>query len=498
LANRVFWGKLVWPGRKRAGLTKGEAALPGLLKADHRRIDKRDILLKARMLSEGVRVSMENAPRGWSVPDLQEDPPERSREAIQVDVSDADAVISAIKRQRDNSYQECLLGNVIILDGAKIPAPIVPNTNSSLTLTFDGQRAQISENGQVVATGVFYSSGAGHPWSDRRLSNGRAIDDVLFGTSPGIVNVLFNLSCYNHNSGKACRYCGLFGNLACETVDELPLGALKEYAGTQAEAVKMMTDLGWRGVVSFGGGALPPSIRGEYLDRLEIVVEPLHDKLDSKTLDELHLVYNHYPPEDFSDFHRMKKMGIQSTSIDMEMVTSKAFENICPGKHAYKPLEYWKKAQEAAVDASLISATNIVAGIESKEVLLEGIQERLSKGVFPVPLQFMPTPNSPMAKTPARSAAWIVDVAERVVDAYIRSFVNVTGLLGRTALMSFARKLVPEPIRSMMPEGWDVPGSTAMPMTVNCLAFDELVRRVHRIPGGRFIPLPTAGFDTVS
>ena len=28
---------------------------------------------------------------------------------------------------------------------------------------------------------------------------------------------------------------------------------------------------------------------------------------------------------------------------------------------------------------------------------------------------------------------------------------------------------------------------------MNCLAFDELVRRVHRIPGGRRIPLPGAG-----
>jgi len=265
----------------------------------------------------------------------------------------------------------------------------------------------------------------------------------------------------------------------------------------QAEGLKIMTDYGWRGVISLGGGALPPSIRGEYLDRVEIVVEPIHDQLDSKTLRELHFVYNHYPPEDFSDFHRMKKMGIHSTSMDMEMVTSKAFKAICPGKHAYKPLEYWKEAQEAALEASLISATNIVAGIEPKEALLEGVHERLSKGVFPVPLQFIPTPNAPMAKSPTKSAAWIVDVAERVADAYIRSSVNVTGAFGKAATMSIARKLAPKAIRQMIPKGWDVPGSAAMPMSVNCVAFDELVRRVHRIPGGRFIPLPTAGVNSL-
>jgi hypothetical protein len=469
------------------------------VKADHRNISKRDVFLKARMLSEGVRVEMEEVPPGWNHPESPEELSERARHPIQVDVSDGDAVISAIKRQQEFSYQECLLGNVIILDGAEMPAPIIPNTSSALTLTLDGERARISECGQVLAGGTFYSPSAGQPWSNRRLGNGFSIDEVLFGTSPGIVNVLFNLSCYNHNSKQACRYCGLFGNSASEKVVELPLGALREYAGMQAEAVKVMTDYGWRGVISFGGGALPPSIRGEYLDRLEIVVEPLHAQLDSKTLRELHLVYNHYPPEDFSDFHRMKKMGIQSTSIDMEMVTSKAFKAICPGKHAYKPLEHWKEAQEAALEASLISATNIVAGIEPKEALLEGVHERLSKGVFPVPLQFIPTPNAPMAKSRPKSAAWIVDVAERVADAYIRSSINVAGPFGKAATMSIARKLAPNRIRHMIPKGWDVPAGAAMPMSVNCVAFDELVRRVHRMPGGRFIPLPTAGvFDRTS
>jgi len=471
--------------------------MAGRVKADHRNITKQDVFLKARMLSEGVRVEIKEAPPGWKLPESSEELSEQASHPIQVDTSSGDAVISAIKQQQEFSYQECLLGNLIILDAAELPAPVIPNTSSALTLTLEGERAQISERGRVLAKGPYYSPSAGQPWSNRRLGNGFAVDEVLFGTSPGIVNVLFNLSCYNHNSDQACRYCGLFGNLASEKVIELPLGVLRDYAAMQADAVKIMTDCGWRGVISFGGGALPPSLRGEYLERLEIVVEPLHDRLDSKTLRELHLVYNHYPPEDFSDFHRMKQMGIHSTSIDMEMVTSKAFKAICPGKHAYKPLEYWKEAQEAALEASLISATNIVAGIEPKEALLEGVHERLSKRVFPVPLQFLPTPSAPMARTPAKSAAWIVDVAGRVADAYIRSSINVTKPFGKAATMSVGRKLAPKALREMIPKGWDVPSSAAMPMAVNCVAFDELVRKVHRIPGGRLIPLPMVGVNTL-
>jgi len=459
---------------------------------DRRRISREDILLKARMISEGVRVEIEKTPPGLRHPDLTKGPSGQEREERQVDLSSADDIITSIKATRGFTYQECLIGNVIILDRARIMAPIIRKEGSPLLLTLDGARARIEDQGREIATGTFYSPSAGHPWSSRRLSNGVTLDDFLFGTSPGIVNVAFNLSCHNHNSGQACRYCGLFGNEASEEIDELSPDALKRYADIQAEAVKIMTDLGWRGVLAVGGGALPPSLRPEYLDRVEIVLEPIHELLDSKTIGELHVVYNHYPPEDFEDFHRMRRMGIQSTSIDMEMVTPKAFRSICPGKHAYRPLEYWKEAQEAALEASLISATNIVVGIEPKEALLEGVHERLEKGVFPVPLQFLPTPNAPMARTPAKSPEWIVDVAERIADAYIRSFVDVTGPLGRSAIGSFLRRITPRAFHRVLPGGWEVPGSAAMPMTVNCVAFDEMVRRVHRIPGGRLVPLPRA------
>lgn len=45
-----------------------------------------------------------------------------------------------------------------------------------------------------------------------------------------------------------------------------------------------------------------------------------------------------------------------------------------------------------------------------------------------MPLQFLPTPNAPMARTRAKSPEWIVDVAERIADACIRDFIDVRGV----------------------------------------------------------------------
>jgi len=463
---------------------------------DRRNVTREDIFLKSRMLSEGVQIDLKETPAGLDTLLTLEEIEERQSSApIEIDLNSTDFATSAMKQQEGLGFTECYLGNVIILNRAQIAVPIVPKTTSRLTLTLYGNRATISEADKLLAEGTYFSPNASQPWSGRRLSNGLTIETALLGTSPGIVNVLFSLSCYNHNSGQACRYCGLFANKISESVDAVPLKTLHEYARIQAEAIEIMTSLGWRGVVAVGGGALSPATRDGYLDRLETVMEPLHDRLEPKILRELHLVYNHYPPPDFADFHRIREMGIQSTSIDMEVVTPEAFQAICPGKHAYRPLEYWKEAQEAALEASLISATNIVAGLERKEVLLEGIQERLSKGVFPVPLQFLPAPGSAMAHAKPRSAEWIVDVAEQVAKAYIHSFTKVTGPFGRSAAKSFMRKLAPRALRPLMPRGWDVPRSHSMPMPINCVAFDELVRQVHRIPGGRFVPLPNLGIQ---
>ena len=64
------------------------------------------------------------------------------------------------------------------------------------------------------------------------------------------------------------------------------------------------------------------------------------------------------------------------------------FAAICPGKHAAHPLEYWKEAQVAAVEVFgpwRGSCTSVVMGLESMTCLVEGVEERLSRGVLTTP-----------------------------------------------------------------------------------------------------------------
>jgi hypothetical protein len=84
-------------------------------------------------------------------------------------------------------------------------------------------------------------------------------------------------------------------------------------------------------------------------------------------------------------------------------------------------------------------------------------------------------------------------VAEKVARAYIRSAIDITGPFGRATLKGAVRKWLPRPLRRWISSGRPDMGPQAMPMPVNCVAFDALVRQVHRIPGGRRVPLPNLG-----
>lgn len=379
-----------------------------------RNITQEDIYFKARMISEGVRVQMPDAPLEPSTIEKQEiEIPDK------LDLHDIDGILTMLRRSSIQRESNRFLGQTLVLDGSGLLAPVYPNKHSRLDLVSEGDRATISDGGEVLATGRFPPRKG---WLDAKISNGMPITTVLPGMSAAIINILFNLSCMNYNTNRGCRYCNLFANPVSKKIVKLPKETLQKYASYQAEAVKVATDNGWRGNLAVSGGALPPAQRGEYLERLELVLGTIREALGDETFGKLRKIYNHYPPEDFGDMHTWKEIGIDSTSMDLEVMDDAYFAAICPGKHAYKPLPYWKKAQEASVEVfgPLLGTTGcIVVGIEPMSTLLKGMEDRVSKGVMPLPLVFFSAPGSAYWGFRAPTAEWIVEASEKMVDIFL-------------------------------------------------------------------------------
>jgi hypothetical protein len=283
--------------------------------AEKANITKDDIYLKARLMSEGVRM------RDLEVPSFKE--LSKSCSEIELpekldpdDVEEFMRLFHASVLQSDSSHLD-VMGNRINLEFNALRAPLYPNKHSRMECVIDGRDVTISEDKQVIITGKITEPPA---WYNEKLSNGMPVRAAMPAVSDEVINVVFSLSCINMNTNRGCHYCGFFANPVSRKIVMLPKKTLKAWAGYQGEAVKIATDNGWRGMLAVTGGALPPAHRKEYLERLDILMTEIRDAIGDEMLSKLQITYNHYPPEDFNDMYEWKEFGIKGTSMDIEVM----------------------------------------------------------------------------------------------------------------------------------------------------------------------------------
>lgn len=343
--------------------------------AETRIITKEDIFLKARLLSEGVRVEVKKAPEAGSA------------------------------------------ARPMVLDGCEIVSLLRPNSYSRLEAAIDGEDVVISDMGEVLGTGRLEER---RSWLDTPMKDGNPVASVFSG-SRTIINIVLNFRCYNYDSGKGCKYCGLFA--ATKSAPAMPPSVAQEVTARQVEAAVIAIQNGWRGTMVLTGGVLPPSRRGQLIEGLERVMNQFRESLDEETLSQLHIAPNSYPPDDLSEMYQWKDLGINSTEFDLEVMDPAYWKAICPGKSEAYSQEHWKEAQVASAELfgrGRGAVTAVVMGIEPMASLVEGVEERISKGVYTTPLMFMPSPESPYAAFRPPTAEWMVEASEKMADSYFR------------------------------------------------------------------------------
>ena len=446
-----------------------------MIRMEKNTITKEDIFLKARMISEGVnlQISKDLSPdqyRSWILGKAANVEQVKIPEKLNFDDPESIIALFAEVNKTDISSD---FRQEIIFDNSGLRAPVYPNKRSRLDLLIEGENVSISEGGNILVTGEFLKR---LDWLDEKLSNGLPVSTVLPSMSAAIINIVFNLSCMNFNTNRGCRYCNLFANPISRKISMLPLDTLRLWAKYQGEALKIAIANNWNGTLAISGGAFAPAQRGEYLERLTLVLDIIKEAIGDKMYKKLPKVYNHYPPEDFSDMYKWKEMGINTTSFDLEVMDDAYFAAICPGKVAYKPLSYLKKAQEYSVEVfgplfGTISC--VVMGIEPMSCLVEGFDERMSKGILPLPLVFHPEPGSAYEGFRNPTAEWIVEASEKMANSF----------------MKYLLKWLKPALDIAKERGRDIyefsAGST--PTTRLSVVFDEIGIRLNKFLGGRSV-----------
>ena len=353
--------------------------------AEKRNITKEDVLLKTRLLAEGVRYEVKG-PSQWGA----------------------------------GSFDPLSAFPAIVLDGCDVVVlPFGQNPRSRLEAVIEGNSVTISDMGEVVGTGTLQVRAA---WRDLPMQSwsGTTVNDAISYDGAFVAEVTFSNRCYAYDSGQTCKYCGFGHDFSLAGPLQSASEALAS-AETMIEPLAVAIENGWRGALLFVGGATPPDRRGQWTtDVFEGIMTRIHERIGADLLSEIQIASDVYPPDDLGDLYKWKSFGMNSCQFDSEVMDPTYFRAICPAKGEK---QRWHEAQEAAAEVfgrGRGSSSLVVAGIEPMAQLLEGVEERLSKGVYMQPLQFQPYPNSPMEGMRPPSAEWYMEANEKIAELYFK------------------------------------------------------------------------------
>jgi hypothetical protein len=127
-------------------------------------------------------------------------------------------------------------------------------------------------------------------------------------------------------------------------------------------------------------------------------------------------------PVELKEIDRMYDAGFESICMSLEVWEKNLFAGICPGKARLVGREKWLDALEYAVrvfgSGKVLSA--FVAGLESQESLLEGVEYLASKDVLPVPIPWIPCPGSKLEGHRTPSTAWHLSLGDKIHELWKR------------------------------------------------------------------------------
>jgi bacteriochlorophyllide c C-7(1)-hydroxylase len=291
------------------------------------------------------------------------------------------------------------------------------NLRSRLEVVIEGFDVTLSEAGEVLATGTLQKRA---PWRDKLMGDGTPVNNSISYDGALIATITISTGCFAHASGKGCKYCG-FGPMFEQGGPVKSFSETLQMAERQIEALSIAIENGWRGAILLVGGAAPPERRGQWTtDLFEAVMARFQASVDGDILSQLQIAADVYPPEDLGELHKWKSFGINSAQFETEILDPAYFKAICPGRGEQ---ERWFEAQEAAVELfgrGRGCSSLFVSGIEPMAGMLEGVEERVSKGVYVMPTQFVSYPGSPMEGMRPPAAEWFIEANEKIVDIYFK------------------------------------------------------------------------------
>lgn len=262
--------------------------------------------------------------------------------------------------------------------------PIYLNPKSELKIIKEGEKYYfVKGDGKDFAEEINFEHKPG--FYNKVTSDGKDMSRIVQAGAHGRLFISYSNECSFLEKGRDCLFCNIndtkrrFGK-----VDNIEWKNPNQIGETIAEAYRE----GYEGF-NLTGGYVPERREVEYyID----VIEAVKDHTDLPD-DRIHGMACVGAPSDFSFIEKYKEAGYQHIACNMEVWDKNLFNYYCPGKVDIggdhdRWLDVLKHEVEVFGRGNVRS--NFVGGLESKDSLLEGIEELAELGVIGVATTWKP------------------------------------------------------------------------------------------------------------
>ena len=248
---------------------------------------------------------------------------------------------------------------------------------------------------------------------DLTTSDGESFSHIAAFTPEGGITVCFSNECDLKQTGDDCKFCNINSTADAYRKDNIFLKTPRQVGEVYAAAYKQ----GLANHINLTGGFVPERREVEYY--LDVA-----DEIKGQTgVEEIFGTAVIGAPLDLKVIEQYKQAGFTTIAMNIEIWDKDVYKAICPGKQKRcGGQEHWVKALETAAEifGKGNVRSNIVAGIEPKESILEGVEHLASKGVLCYAGAWCPNPGSALEGHRSPETEWHYDLTLKVVNIFRR------------------------------------------------------------------------------
>ncbi|SEP43053.1 radical SAM protein [Propionispora vibrioides] len=248
---------------------------------------------------------------------------------------------------------------------------------------------------------------------NQHTSNGKKMSTIAQYVGSSKITVAYSNECSLQEKNLDCRFCNINATKA-------------NYADRQGISWKTPAEIAEVTKAAYAEGCNHLTITGGFIPErreVEYYIDVAEAIRETTGLDDFGGTACIGAPLDLEVIDKYKEAGYSRIATNMEIWDENIFKAICPGKHKICG-GYQNWVDTLKYEVEVFGKGNVrsyfVAGIETKETLLEGIEYLASLGVVAVPQIWMPKPGAALEGHRAPTTEWFIDLFLKAYKILVR------------------------------------------------------------------------------